>query len=202
MKIHYVDAENTGVSVLQELQPSVLDRVFLFSNNESHLGACANSLVTCISGYPSGPNQADFQIIAHLAGVLSHLSKAERKALEFVLCTRDQHLWTAFKHQCWQAGVQCRAPYIAIEPEPVASMPAVAVPAATAAATPALGNQSAELQLQNRILKLLKSPKTCTELQKETAASQSAFTVAFNGLIKSGSIQRQDGSKKHWLRAG
>lgn len=79
MKIYYVDAENIGLSMLDELTISILDRVFVFTNSESLKSACGNALLTCVSGYPSGQNQADFYIIAHLSNVLSHLSKAEKK---------------------------------------------------------------------------------------------------------------------------
>ena len=67
LKIYYVDAENIGLNLLGELAISIIDRVFVFTNSEGIKSACTNALLTCISGYPPGQNQADFYIIAHLS---------------------------------------------------------------------------------------------------------------------------------------
>jgi hypothetical protein len=172
LKIYYVDAENIGLSMLDELTISILDRVFVFTNSESLKSACSNALLTCVSGYPPGQNQADFYIIAHLSNVLSHLSKAEKKAIEFNLCSRDQNL----------AGVKSSAPHIAIETE--SNNVVVAI----------------DTSIEAKILKLMSQPITSIEIQHKLKIPQSEFTTSFNQLIKSGKIKRQENSKKHWLR--
>jgi len=182
LKIYYVDAENIGLSMLDELTISILDRVFVFTNSESLKSVCNNALLTCVSGYPTGPNQADFYIIAHLSNVLSHLSKAEKKAIEFCLCSKDQSLWKAFEFQCSLAGVKSNAPYIAIEAE--GSNVVVAI----------------DTSIEAKILKLMSQPLTSIEIQHKLKVPQSEFTTSFNQLIKSGKIKRQENSKKHWLR--
>lgn len=182
MKIYYVDAENIGLSMLDELTISILDRVFVFTNSESLKSACGNALLTCVSGYPSGQNQADFYIIAHLSNVLSHLSKAEKKAIEFNLCSKDQSLWKAFEFQCNLAGVKSSAPNIAIETENNNVVVAI------------------DTSLEAKILKLMSQPITSIEIQQKLNIPQSNFTTSFNPLIKSGKIKRQEKSKKHWQR--
>lgn len=182
MKIYYVDAENIGLGMLDELTISILDRVYVFTNIESLKVACSNALLTCVSGYPSGPNQADFYIIAHLSNVLSHLSKAEKKAIEFNLCSKDQNLWKAFEFQCSLAGVKSSAPYIAIELERNNVVVSIDAP------------------IEAKILKLMSQPITSIEIQQKLKVSQSEFTTHFNQLIKTGKIKRQENSKRHWLR--
>lgn len=182
LKIYYVDAENIGLSALEELNISVLDRVFVFTNSEHLKSAFTNALVTCVSGYPNGQNQADFYIIAHLSNILAHLSKAEKKAIEFFLCSKDQSLWKAFEFQCYLAGVKSSAPNIVIEAEISAAPAPVQAP------------------LEQRILKLMAQPITVVEIQQKLNASQSEFTTSFNVLIKAGKVKRHEKSKKKWLR--
>ena len=86
MKIYYVDAENVGIDFLEEQKISVLDKVFVFSNNESIKSECEKLLYTCVSGYSAGKNQADFYMIAHLTRLLSQLSDKEKGAVNFIFC--------------------------------------------------------------------------------------------------------------------
>ncbi|WP_147411186.1 winged helix-turn-helix domain-containing protein [Pseudomonas cavernicola] len=182
MKIYYVDAENIGLSMLDELTISVLDRVFVFTNSESLKSACANALLTCVSGYPSGQNQADFHIIAHLSKILGYLSKAEKKALEFILCSKDLSLWKAFEFQCSLSGVKPNNPYIGLEPEKTDVVVAL------------------DTSIEAKILKLMAQPITAVEIQEKLNISKSEFTTSFNSLISAGKIQRQPNAKKKWLR--
>ena len=182
MKIYYVDAENIGLTFLDELTISILDRVFVFTNLDSLKSACSNALLTCISGYPSGQNQADFYIIAHLSNVLAHLSKAEKKAIEFRLCSKDQNLWKAFEFQCSLAGVKASAPYINSETKSNNVVVAISTSA------------------EEKILKLMSQPITSIEIQRKLNIAQSEFTTSFNQLIRTGKIKRQANSKKHWHR--
>ena len=182
LKIYYVDAENISLNMLGELAISIIDRVFVFTNSEGIKSACTNALLTCISGYPPGQNQADFYIIAHLSNVLSHLSKAEKKAIEFNLLSKDQHLWKAFEFQCLLAGVKSIVPHIAIETE--TNNVATAI----------------DTSIEAKIFKLMSQPITATEIQHKLNLTNSEFTKAFNQLIRNGKIKRQGNSKKHWQR--
>lgn len=182
LKIYYFDVENIGLSMLDELTITILDRVFAFTNTESLKAACNNVQLICIDGYPTGQNQADFYIIAHLSRILSHLSKEEKKAIEFNLCSKDQNLWKAFEFQCSLAGVKSYAPCITIKPK--SDNIVVAIDTSTEA----------------KILKLMSQPITSIEMQRKLNIPQSEFTTLFNKLIKSGKIKRQEKSKKHWQR--
>ena len=181
MKIYYVDAENIGLNTLDEHPISILDRVFVFTNSDSLKTACTNALLTCISGYPTGQNQADFYIIAHL-------SKAEKKAIEFTLCSRDQSLWKAFEFQCSLAGVKSNAPHIDI-----IEVEKNIITTSTV--------KSTETSIEAKILKLMSQPISSIELQQKLKITQSEFTTSFNKLIKAGNIKRQASTKKLWLIA-
>lgn len=187
MKIYYVDAENIGLTKLDEHIISILDRVFVFTNLESLKTACTNALLTCVSGYPSGQNQADFYIIAHLSNVLAHLSKAEKKAIEFILHSKDQSLWKAFEFQCSLAGVKSHAPHIDIIDVEKNIITTNAV-------------KPSETSIESKILKLMSQPISSIELQQKLKISQSEFTTSFNKLIKAGTIKRQETAKKMWLK--
>lgn len=177
MRIYYLDTENIGFNLLEEIALSILDRIFVFSNSEAIKSACLNSHFTCINGYPAGQNQADFYIIAHLSSILSHINKAEKKAVEFILLSKDQQLWKAFSFQAHLAGVKCAAPYIALEND-VQFAPA-----------------KIETSLEQKILTLAKAPLTVVKLN----ISDSVFTSTFNQLIKAKKIKRVDNSKRKWL---
>ena len=182
LKIYYVDAENVGLNVLDEIEISILDRVFIFTNSESLKSACNNALLTCVTGYPQGQDQADFYIIAHLSNILSHLSKAEKKAIEFSLFSKDQKLWKAFDFQCSLSGVKRSAPCMDFESESSGVVVAI------------------DTSIETKILKLMSQPITSIEIQQKLNIKQSEFTVSFNRLISTGKIKRQESSKKHWLR--
>lgn len=177
LKIYYVDAENVGLNLLDETKISILDRVFVFTNDEKLKSTCSSALLNSISGYPSGQNQADFYIIAHLSNVLSRLSKVEKMAIEFNLCSKDKNLWKAFNFQCLLAGVKSNAPNLTIEVE-----------------------ANNVLAVSEKILKLMSSPITVTEIQNKLKIQKPEFTRSFNQLIKLGKIKRQKESKKHWIR--
>ena len=112
----------------------------------------------------------------------SHLSKAEKKAIEFTLCSKDQSLWKAFEFQCSLSGAKSSAPYIAIETE--SNNVVVTI----------------DTSIEAKILKLMSQPITSIEIQHKLKAPQSEFTTSFNQLIRTGKIKRQVNSKKHWQR--
>ena len=182
LKIYYVDAENVGANWLEELRISILDRVFVFTNSPGIKASCRNALMTCISDYPVGPNQADFCIIAHLSNVLAHISKSEKKAIEFCLCSKDQSLWKAFEYQCTLAGVQSSSTHI--DPQEIKATNIL----------PFEGSGSSQ------ILKCMSQPISSNDLQKQLNIPQSEFTTSFNQLIRENKIKRQSKSKKLWLK--
>ncbi|MGL4734650.1 MAG: hypothetical protein ACRCWB_06105 [Enterovibrio sp.] len=96
MKMIFVDAENIGVKELEKIQATVIDKVFVFSKVESVQRICEKALFLFLSDYPSGPNQADFYIIAYLSRVLSILDKKQFSAVHFELYSNDKSLISAF----------------------------------------------------------------------------------------------------------
>jgi hypothetical protein len=75
-----------------------------------------------VSGYPTGANQADFHIIAHFVKIASHLSPVEKKALVFILCSKDVNLWKAFEFQCALVGVKSSNPFIDVVTEEIKAL--------------------------------------------------------------------------------
>jgi hypothetical protein len=135
LKIYYIDSENVGGTILSEMKLTAQDKVFIFTNAVSQKAYYANPLFTIISGYPSGKNQADFHLIAHLAKVLAYLTKTEKNVIELVLCSKDIQLWKAFQFQCGLAEIKASNPYIDLASEkakPVSSPLPVAPPVAKA----------------------------------------------------------------------
>lgn len=181
MKIYYVDAENTGVSILDQLEISITDRVFVFSNNEGHKLEFDNPLYSFITGYPAGQNQADFYIIAHLSGVLNSLSKKERKSVEFNLLSKDKDLWTAFRFQCSLSKVKANL-----------------TGSSKNNVNPVKKNDDEELE--SRIFKLLSTPSKVVDLQEQLGVERPLFTYAFNNLVSEGKIKRQSKAGKMWER--
>lgn len=118
--------------------------------------------------------------------MLSHLSKAEKKAIEFHLCSKDQALWKAFEFQCNLAGVKSYAPNIALEVEVEIEEVNVIPPVSSSS-------------LEQKILKLMLKPITVVEIEEKLKVPKSEFTRSFNLLIKSEKIKRQEKSKKNWV---
>lgn len=212
MNIYYIDAENTGLGLLAELPMSVLDRVFVFSNSDDLKHACSNALVTLVSGYPQGNNQADFYIIGHLSNVLAHLTKADKKAIEFVLYSKDQDLAMAFKFQCQLVGARARLPLLAaskVSPERAKQTSNVPVKAktsnkinatkATATLTPT-GVAASQALIESQILNIMSMPISVTEMQNKLKVSAAKFAAPFKNLVTSGKVIRQSAASKNWLR--
>lgn len=206
LKFYYIDAENVGLNLLKEQPVSALDRFYIFTNSEGIKEASANPLLNVVSGYPAGSNQADFYIIAHLSLVLSHISKADKKKVQFILCSKDVSLWKAFDFQCSLAGATAISTHIETEanpkpvqtaiqhPDPVAK---IVKPCAIAA------SKGVELSTDTRseILKLMVRPATAANLRSRIKVSQAAFQRSFNQLISEGAVKRQNGSRLNWVRA-
>lgn len=201
MKIYYIDGENIGANIVNEMKWTALDKVFIFTNIASQKTCYANPLFTIISGYPSGKNQADFHLIAHLAKVLAYLSRTEKNVIELVLYSKDIQLWRAFEFQCELAELKSSNPYI----EPVlaqtkpASSPLPVPPPSAGASSSNNVVVPLDAALETKILKFINQPRTFTEIAGQMKVSQSVMTTTFNKLIKEGKVQRQSASKKHWV---
>jgi hypothetical protein len=200
LKIYYIDGENIGTNILNEMKLTAHDRVFIFTNTASHKTGYANPLFNIISGYPSGKNQADFHLIAHLAKVLAYLTRTEKSVIELVLHSKDIQLWRAFEFQCELAEIKSSNPYIGpavAQTKPISSPLPVPSPSAGASSNNVV--VPLDTSLETKILKFIAKPRTFTEIAGQMKVSQSVMTTTFNQLIKEGKVQRQSASKKHWV---
>ena len=111
MKIYYVDAENVGIDFLTGKNISVLDKVFVFSNNESIQAECEKNFYIGVTGYPVGKNQADFYMVGHLARLISLLSEKDKGVINFIFCSKDQDLLKALGSQCSLSGIKAFSSY-------------------------------------------------------------------------------------------
>jgi len=206
MRIYYVDAENVGLNTPEAPAPDIIDRVFVFTRSPSQIETCRNTCLSFVTGYPKGPNQADFAIMAHLGMVLGRLTPAEKNAIELVLCSRDKGLWMAFDGQCSRAGVAAINPYIeesgalvqflpsrlqAASPQDIAQNQSDTDPAPATFTLPPLAQQ---------ILALIIEPIKFSELHAQLCVSHSQFLSSFNSLIERGLICRCASAKKKWVR--
>lgn len=100
MKLIFVDAENIGLRQLEEIKSTFTDRMFVFTKDNSIKAFCEAKSFLAMSAYPSGPNQADFYIIAKLVSLIGSMSSEQTKSCEFVLYSQDSALVSAFSFQC------------------------------------------------------------------------------------------------------
>lgn len=199
LKIYYIDDENTGANILNEMKWTAYDKVFIFTNTASQKTCYANPLFTVVSGYPSGKNQADFHLIAHLAKVLAYLTRTEKNVIELVLYSKDIQLWRAFEFQCELAEIKSSNPYIGLA---VAQTKPVSSPLPVQPSNAGVSNNVVvplDTALETKILKFINQPRTFAEIAGQMKVSQSVMTTTFNKLIKEGKVQRQSASKKHWV---
>ncbi|MDP2560678.1 hypothetical protein [Psychrobium sp. 1_MG-2023] len=182
MKVYYFDFENLGFKALEPLSASITDKVFVFSNNEGIKRYCERSFYHCLSGYTTGPNQADFYIIAHLSRFLELMSQNELANVELFICTKDNPLVSAFEFQCNLYGVNAIAPFQIVPANNVVQMT----------------TETGDAQV---ILSLLNEPKLGAELERESKLRRPDFTKCFNQLIEEGKVKRSTKDKKHWVLA-
>lgn len=202
MKIYYVDAENIGIDFLAGQNISVLDKVFVFSNNESITSECEKRFYIGVTGYPVGKNQADFYMVGHLARLISLLSDKEKGAINFIFCSKDQDLLKALGSQCSLSGIKAFSSY------PVANKKAKSNSASKAntgkknthkkCAKKGAENQS----MESSILECFAQPSKPYDVQIALGLSKPEFTKAINKLIKAGKIKRQSKSRKKWCKVG
>lgn len=202
MKIYYVDAENIGIDFLAGQNISVLDKVFVFSNNESITSECEKRLYIGVTGYPVGKNQADFYMIGHLARLVSLLSDKEKGAINFIFCSKDQDLLKALDSQCSLAGIKAFSSYPAENKRKESS--STSKPNTDKNNTRKKGakkgvkNQS----IESLILECFAKPSKPYDVQLALGLSKPGFTKAINKLIKAEKIKRQSKSSKKWRKVG
>lgn len=202
MKIYYVDAENIGIDFLVEKNVSVLDKVFVFSNNESIQTECEKRFYISVTGYPIGKNQADFYMVGHLARLISLLSDKEKGAINFIFCSKDQDLLKALNSQCSLAGIKAFSSYPAENKKPKSN--SVSKPhkdkknTHKKSAKKGANNQSDE----SLILECFAQPTKAYDVQVALGLSKPEFSKAINKLIKAGKIKRQSKTSKKWCKVG
>ena len=200
MKIYYVDAENVGIDFLTGKNISVLDKVFVFSNNESIQAECEKRFYISVTGYPVGKNQADFYMVGHLARLISLLSDKEKGAINFIFCSKDQDLLKALDSQCSLAGIKAFSSYPAENKKKESN--STSKPntdkknSHKKGAKKCVENQN----IESSILECFAQPSKSHDVQVALGLSKPNFTKAINNLIKAGKIKRQSKSSKKWCK--
>ncbi|CAH8182152.1 conserved hypothetical protein [Vibrio aestuarianus] len=185
MKVVFVDAENVGLKVVEQVLPSLTDKVLVFSKSPNIEQYCDKVLFQHFSNYPTGSNQADFYIISALTKYLTlYDAKALSKA-EFELYTNDQDLTSAFEFQCEQFGVKTHL----VKTREAAKI--VSLPVAV------ICSDSPEEKLFNALVKPRALDPT---LQEELGLARQTFTRAVNTLSASNRIKRTTENKKQWVQ--
>ncbi len=179
MKLIFVDAENIGMKALSEMNVSIFDKVFVFSNDPEAKSICEQSLYLSLSGYPQKANQADFYIIAYLSKALSNLNKHERNKVSFVLYSKDVSLIEAFKFQCELVNAMCVIPMIE---DNIVEL-----------------YEGENATFGHKFMKFMSSPHTTQEIMTTLNLTQQEYTRLINPLIKEGIIKRSSKSSKKWV---
>ncbi len=179
MELIFVDAENIGSKALLELEATILDKVFVFSNNDEVKTICEQLMYLCLSGYPQKSNQADFYIIAYLSKALSQLTKPSKSKVTFTLYSKDASLIEAFRFQCELVNANCSFPLL----ENVVEMPT---------------NNEID-SVEKKVLKLLLKPITVNEIINQLNVTQADFSRIFTPLVKDGKVSRVSGDSRQWV---
>ncbi|MDP2561510.1 hypothetical protein [Psychrobium sp. 1_MG-2023] len=184
MKFIFVDAENVGSKEIEKINPTISDKVMVFSRSAAVKEVCERKLFLYLSGYPVGSNQADFYIIGNAVGLVASLSESQREMSQFVLYSRDNSLVTAFRFQCQLHKVKY---LIALEPKAIVqkSQPPVV--------------SKIEKSLEQTVLSHFNSENTIEFIRKKLKRSKSEFTGVINNLIKAKKIKRVSKNKKTWV---
>ena len=190
MKMIFVDAENVGLKVLESLEVSMIDKVFVFSKSNSVKQCCEKSFFFYFSDYPSGQNQADFYIVAHLSRILFFLSKTEIASICFELYSNDESLISACDFQCAQISAEFRS---IRSIRSIRSKNKVVVPIKQK-------KKSQAKTPEEKLHQILKSPMSLNlSLQKKLGLSKQDFSKAITTLTKSNKIKRSVENKKQWI---
>lgn len=185
MKFIFVDAENIGLKEMEAISASISDKVLVFSKNEAVKNVCERKLFLSHSGYPSGPNQADFYIIGNLVGIITSITEQQREVCNFVLYSQDNSLVMAFSFQCKLHQVKCQ---IALAPKVKPNT------------QPVIEEKKVVSLLEDIIYESFKTEQKIETVRKKLKASKPDFTRALNALLKLNKIKRVSKSKKTWVR--
>ncbi|MGF1686130.1 hypothetical protein L4C36_05470 [Photobacterium japonica] len=199
MKMIFVDAENIGLKALEKIEASVVDKVFVFSKDDTVKRACDSALFLCLSDYPTGANQADFYLIAYLARVLSTLPCPILRECTLALYTNDENLISAFELQCALFGSKCKI--VRTKKDTVVSLTPRIEPQKLINKPTNKPDNTQPLKHTDRLFNALTSPRAFnTKLQKELGLTQPEFTRAIQQLREKNKIQRSPQSKKQWIQ--
>jgi hypothetical protein len=185
LRFIFVDAENIGLKEMETISASISDKVLVFSKNEAIKNVCERKLFLSHSSYPSGPNQADFYIIANLVGIITSITEQQRAVCNFVLYSQDNSLVMAFSFQCKLHKVKCQ---IALAPKEKPNIQHV------------IEQKKIAPLLEDIIYEYFKTEQKTETVRKKLKASKPDFTRALNALVKSNRIKRVSKNKKTWIR--
>ncbi|MCG9657646.1 hypothetical protein [Vibrio mediterranei] len=205
--IHFVDAENIGLTACRALKADSLDHVFVFSLSIDVEHWCRQQRWHYLNEYVVGANQADFALMAELG---KQLTLAGSTAFEryWKLHSQDKALRQAFRSVCQTYRVLARySPEAAQDksatlaaPETVKSESDKKDNPHTAPAVPpkALPDHS-DNALQARFLAALPAAFNAA-LMKKLGLAQPAFSRLTASCIKAGLIERDKSQRTLWRR--
>ena len=205
MKMIFIDAENIGLKEVAKIDTSILDKVFVFSKNETVKKASEKQLYLILSGYPDGSNQADFYIIGYLARILATIPKNQMNTVDFELYTDDKYLISAFEFQCQLLGSKCsiisqKKTQQNIDQELDETNNLIDTTIENLYIN--LFDDTTDLFPNgcNQLLDVLKKPhKLSSELRHKLQLSQDDFTRSTNHLIRENRIKRTTKNKQLWV---
>ncbi|MGR5318059.1 hypothetical protein ACPV5U_27615 [Vibrio mediterranei] len=202
--VHFVDAENIGLTACRALKAASLDHVFVFSLSIDVEHWCRQQRWHYLNEYVVGANQADFALMAELG---KQLTLAGDTAFEryWTLHSQDKAFRQAFHSVCQAYRVLAR-----YSPEAAQDKTATLAPAETVKperhqkdspqTTPvkALPDHS-DNALQARFLAAL--PAAFNDaLMKKLGLAQPAFNRLTASCIKAGLIKRDKSQRTLWRR--
>lgn len=174
MRLIFIDHENVGFNTLDEINPTGLDKVFVFSHAEKANEICSQRNFKLCNDYPVGSNQADFYIVSYLSRALALTPSFDN--VTFILSSNDVALSQAFQFQCGIYGVTSKI--ITAKPKPKFKI--------------------TEKDIE-RVVSAFDTPDTMANIQSRVGLAQSEFAKVTHSLIAMGAIRRLSKKSKKWL---
>ncbi|WP_152559584.1 hypothetical protein [Vibrio sp. ER1A] len=186
--MHFVDAENIGITALSALVHDPLDHLFVFSLSFDVESVCHNHRWHYLNDYVVGNNQADFALIAEFAKQLTLAGDIANKH-DWRLHSKDNALRQAFTSVGQAIGVAVK-----LSPDTliIAKTTAKAIEVKPKAATP-------EEQRLARFLAVLPA-KLDDALRTQLRLSKPSFTRLINQSINEGRIERDGQQRSLWRK--
>ncbi|KFA99764.1 hypothetical protein HW45_01675 [Vibrio sp. ER1A] len=186
--VHFVDAENIGITALSALVHDPLDHLFVFSLSFDVESVCHNHRWHYLNDYVVGNNQADFALIAEFAKQLTLAGDIANKH-DWRLHSKDNALRQAFTSVGQAIGVAVK-----LSPDTliIAKTTAKAIEVKPKAATP-------EEQRLARFLAVLPA-KLDDALRTQLRLSKPSFTRLINQSINEGRIERDGQQRSLWRK--